>query len=545
MKDENKSEFGPLRSFFWPIHRSELQKFLPLMLIGFFTALNYFILKVLKDTLLITARGSDADITSLVKLWGILPGALFLTFLFTRLRNYFSKEKVIYIILASFLLFFLCFTFLIFPNRDYLHPTEFCIWLINTLPPSLSGLNRIIIMFQYWTYSLFYVLAELWGSIGLTVLFWGFANDISKVFEAKRFYGPLGIGTNFAGVAGGSITAFLCSGQMRSYLPYGNTPWEQSLISLTFLIVLSGIAILFLYRWMHVNVLSQKRFAPPEEEESIFPGKKKKRLSLRESFSHVLQNKYLLYIGIMVLALNIENHLVEVLWKSQVRELYPGKVDFARYMSYTQVGIGFAAMLASLLLTGNVIRKFGWTISALLPPIVVLLVGGVFFISYFAKQTIDVEQILLFGMTPLALVAFLGTLHNILTRAFRYSLFDATKELAFTPLSPDSKVKGKAAIDGVGSRFGKSAGAGMIQGLRFIFPASLAASAPSMAGIVCFISVGWIYSVLALGKRFNAITKDNSKDESDFNYLEQNSSSKNNSKETVEKVIEDGVKQRV
>lgn len=539
MKEDTKNAFGPLRSFFWPIHRRELQKFLPLLLIGFFTSLNYFILKVLKDALLITARGSDADITSVVKLWGILPGALLLTFIFTRLRSHFSKEKVVYIILGGFLLFFAIFTFLIFPYRNYLHPIEFCTWLSNNVPPYLFGLKRIIIMFQYWTYSLFYILAELWGSIGLTVLFWGFANDISRVFEAKRFYGPLGIGTNFAGVAGGAVTAFFCSGKMNPYLPYGHTPWEQSLISLTILVLFAGVAIIFLYRWMHVNVLTQKKFTPDNYQSSA-PSKEKKRLSLRESFSHVLRNKYLMFIGIMVLALNIENHLVEVLWKSQVRELYPEQVDFAKYMSYTQIGIGAAAMLASLILTGNVIRRFGWTISALLPPIVSLTIGGVFFVAYFAKYQIDAGHVLFMGMTPLALVAFLGTLHNTLTRAFRYSLFDATKELAFTPLSEDSKVRGKAAIDGVGSRFGKSAGAGMIQGLRFIFPTSLAASAPSMAGIVLFITVGWIYSVLSLGKKFNALTKN--LDGKEQSLITEESKV---SKESIEKVMEDGVKQSI
>lgn len=448
------------------------------------------------------AKGSDADITSFVKVWGILPGALLLTFVFTRLRSNFSREKVLYIIIGGFLLFFVLFTFFIFPNQSSLHPHQTAAYLKEALPPYLAGVARIITMLEYWSYSLFYVMAELWGSIGLTVLFWGFANETSKVTEAKRFYGPLGLGTNFSGVVGGALTAYFCQKHLNPYLPYGQNPWEQSLISCTLIVLFSGVCTLFLYRWMHKNVLTDPRFEVEADRQPF----QKKRLSLRESFKHVLQSKYLLFLSIMVLGLNIENHLIEVLWKSQVKALSSEKVEFARYMSYTQIFIGGSAMLSSLFLTGNVIRKFGWTISALVPPIMAMIVGVIFFSFYFLKPAMEMSNYVFWGLSPLAFVALLGTVHNVVTRAFRYSLFDATKELAFTPLSKDSKVKGKAAIDGVGSRFGKSAGAGMIQGMMFFF-SSLAGAAPMMAVLVFFVTACWTGSVLFLGKRFDALTK--------------------------------------
>ena len=71
-----------------------------------------------------------------------------------------------------------------------------------------------------------------------------------------------------------------------------------------------------------------------------------------------------------------------------------------------------------------------------------------------------------------------------MTRALKYTLFDATKELAFIPLSKECKLKGKAAIDGIGSRIGKSGGSIIHQGLLLCF-GSVASSTPYV-GVILF-----------------------------------------------------------
>lgn len=56
------------------------------------------------------------------------------------------------------------------------------------------------------------------------------------------------------------------------------------------------------------------------------------------------------------------------------------------------------------------------------------------------------------GLTPLAIAVFsLEERKTVLSKAAKYSVFDATKEMAYIPLSHECKLKGKAAIDGVGS----------------------------------------------------------------------------------------------
>jgi len=77
-----------------------------------------------------------------------------------------------------------------------------------------------------------------------------------------------------------------------------------------------------------------------------------------------------------------------------------------------------------------------------------------------------------------------------------------TKEMSFIPLTHHEKLNGKAAIDGVGSRFGKSGGSVIYQGLLIVF-SSLTACTPILAVIVMGIIVIWIAAVRVLGVQFN------------------------------------------
>ena len=50
---------------------------------------------------------------------------------------------------------------------------------------NLGGLNFMVSLIKNWDYSLFYIMSELFGSVGVSVLFWQLANEIIKVDEAK------------------------------------------------------------------------------------------------------------------------------------------------------------------------------------------------------------------------------------------------------------------------------------------------------------------------------------------------------------------------
>ncbi|KIC75182.1 ADP,ATP carrier protein 1 [Neochlamydia sp. EPS4] len=487
-------EFSKARSFFWPVHNYELKKLLPMFLMFFFISFNYTILRDTKDTLIVTASG--AETLPFLKVWGVVPGAIIFMLLYAKLSNILSKEALFYTVLAPFLVFFALFAFVLYPNREILHPTTSADYLRSILPAGLSGL---VACYRDWTFSLFYILAELWGSAVLSLMFWGFANDIMRVTEAKRFYTLLGLGANVALLVSGPTIVYFSNIQSR--IPAGVDPWQVSLNYLMTFVVLAGVSVLGIYYWMNRNVLTDPRFYNPEEEKK---GKKSKpKMGILESFAFLAKSKYILCIALLVISYGICINLVEVTWKGQLKLQYKNPNDYNAFMGMFSTITGLVTIIM-MFLGGWITRKKGWGFAAMATPIV-LLITGIGFFSFVIFKDHLAGFISYFGTTPLMLAVIFGMIQNIMSKSTKYSLFDPTKEMAYIPLDQESKVKGKAAIDVVGARLGKSGGSFIQQGL-LVALGSLAAITPYVAIIMTFFILIWLAAVRSLNRQFIALT---------------------------------------
>merc|ERR1711970_453903 len=109
------------------------------------------------------------------------------------------------------------------------------------------------------------------------------------------------------------------------------------------------------------------------------------------------------------------------------------------------------------------------------------------------------------SVSPLLLSVLVGTAQNVGTKATKYGMFDPTKEMAYIPLDAEQKTKGKAAIDVIASRMGKSGGS-LIQQFLIPFLGTLSACAPYIGLFLGAITVAWILAVRRLNVRFLALT---------------------------------------
>ena len=126
-------------------------------------------------------------------------------------------------------------------------------------------------------------------------------------------------------------------------------------------------------------------------------------------------------------------------------------------MGRFSTAMGIVTLFMFIFVSHNVIRRLGWKAGALTTP-VMLLVTGLPFLCFIEFREYLMGFLAMFGTTPLMMAVIFGAAQNIMSKSTKYSMFDPTKEMAYIPLDQEQKIKGKAAIDVVGARMGKSGG---------------------------------------------------------------------------------------
>ncbi len=497
-KETTPAEFTGMRAALWPIHGYELKKFLPLAFIMFCLLFNYTILRDTKDTLVVNSAGAGA--ITFLKLYCVTPAAILFVIIYAMLTQYLRRETVFYAVVTPFVVFFAAFAFL-YPHLGSLHPSEATVLHLQQSYPNLSG---FIDIYAYWAYSLFYVLAEIWGSAMIALMFWQFANHIVKMSESKRFYGLFAVVGNLALILSGQVVG-LSSGYIQKFFPTKEAAWEVSVYLLMGAVVAFGILSMAIYRWMHTDVLTDKRYFNPEEQ---VVKKKKEKPSLLESAKLIFTSPELGLIALLIMAYGITINLVEVQWKNQLGLWYAGdKGGYNWFMGQFSTVTGIVTILFGLFLGSNILRRVSWFKAAIITPMIIALGGSIFFAFIFSEEFVAFAMHYA-SLSAIAAASILGAVIIILSKAVKYILFDSTKEMAYIPLNNELKTKGKAAVDVIGGRAGKAGGAFAQSSLLILFATKdVVAIAPVAFGVFAVICVAWFFAVKMLSKKVDQAMK--------------------------------------
>ena len=479
--------FYKIRNIIWPIKNEELKKFLPLAFLMFCTLFNYQILRNIKDSLIVSSVGAES--ISFLKLYIVVPAALVFTILYIKILNYLDDKKTFYLINTFFVSFFLVFAFFIYPNQYALHPKPETIdFFVSEFP----RLKWFILLSGKWSYSLVYVLAELWGSIMLSLLFWQFANKICTTQEAKRFYSMFGLLGNFGLILAGTFTRLFSHA-------------SPSLTITTSFLTISAFCIFSILSYYFINnsVLNDPEHFNLESNIKT----KKSKISFKDSIKIIINSKYLGLILLLIVCYGITINLVEGPWKAKVRELYPTQNEYMNFMGVYSQFMGLGSIIL-FFFGSNILRLFRWKTSALITPIIISITGLSFFgLCIFQSNSLIFGSVII-GSGPIVIAVFLGAIQNILSKATKYSLFDSTKEMTYIPLGNELKTKGKAAVDVVGGRFGKAGGALLQSSIFIIFPNAVYSDVMTItyiAVIFSFFCLVWFFAVNKLSNKYEKI----------------------------------------
>jgi len=468
---------------------SERKKLVPLGLMFFVILFNYTILRDTKDVLVVTAAG--AEIIPFLKTYCNLPGAILFTIGYSKLSNYMSREALFYSCIIPFVTFFFLFAFWMYPNLAMLHPTA---WVNNIAAGLPANFGAPLAIISNWTFALFYTLAELWGSVVVSLLFWGFANEVTTVDEAKKYYPLFGLGANVALIFSGQYVRFVSD--IRRNLPEGVDGWGLSLKYLMGMIAFGGLLIIGCYWYVCRFVLTDPTVFKPGAQKKT---KVKTKLGIRESAKYLAKSPYIRNLALLVIAYGMSINIVEVTWKGRLRQAFPDPNDYSTFMGNFSTATGTVTF--TMMIIGRwIFNRFGWGVAATITPAVLGATGLTFFGLLLFSNAVN-PFIAALGTTPLMAAVLVGAAQNVLSKSSKYSLFDPCKEMAYIPLDAEQKSKGKAAVDVIGNPLGKSGGSFIQQGLIFAM-GSLAASTPYLAAILAVIVVMWLVAARSLDAQF-------------------------------------------
>ena len=462
-------------------------------LMMFLILINYTLLRNTKDTLLITAPSCGVEVIPFLKMWGVLPCAILFFLAYTKLSNVLRRETLFYTCLIPFLIFFAAFSFIIYPHKEWLHPTAESVCFLRESYPNIKW---FISLYGVWSFAIFYVLSELWGVVVVSLLFWQFANEITRTREAKRFYAFFGLLGNIALILSGILVQW--SGERNNSLSLED-PWGLSISYMMTTVVFSGILVLVVYWWMNRYVLIDP-FYYDAVKETTKEGKPK--LSLIQSLSYLFSSKYLGFITILVLSYGITSNIIDLTWKNQIKTYLPNSNDYFAFMGQYSFWTGIVTV-SFVLTTKGIVNRFGWYWGAIITPLILFITGSLFFSFVLFKESLN-ELVSFFGVTSVYMAVMIGAVQNILSKGAKYSLFDPTKEMSYIPLDQELKVKGKAAVDVIGGRLGKTGG-GLIEcTLLTLTGGTQLTIAPYLFGIIAFVSLIWMGAVKNLSNLYTA-----------------------------------------
>lgn len=415
----------------FPIYKNELSKLIPLTVLSLLISFCYFTLRSLKDIYLIQHIG--VEVIYYVKLFGVTPGIILLAILYSKVSKATTRDGRFNVVIAYFLVFFAIAHFILIPHLETFQLNNLADRL-NALLPAMTHLWEAV---RFWPLSLFYIHAEAWGAMAQGVLFWTFVNEITSLEQSRRLYSFLPLG--FA-------LAFLLEGLFLHHLK------DRFTLILGFNLGLMAI-ILVLYNSFTHYLKNHPTLVPVAPK----PAKESVKLSLIESFKFLAKSQYLALIAIIVLSYGIVTSLFEALWKAKMKAWAAGSTSLLVEVYSTQATFGGLLALFLTLFVSAPIMNRGWRFAASVAPVAAFIATSLFFVGLFFQDYIG-GLTSFFHSNPLSVVVYTGLVTLTFIKIAKYIIFDPNKERAYIPLDEESRVRGKAAVDGLGARLGKSLG---------------------------------------------------------------------------------------
>jgi len=375
-----RNKGGSLLKYLFPLEDQEWGLFIPLFIMFCLISFCYSFLRTSKDVLVI-ARGGP-EILSALKLYFVLPSAVLYTTFYAKLCNQVASDRVFYYALSPFFIYYFLFYTVLIPYQCWFSIDSIHMFLrsVGCSELFIRSTHSFWIAIAQWPFSIYYVMAEIWGSAAMSLLFWGLANSLVSLSQAKRMYALLGIGANLGLMATGPYIHRLGIWSHHHY------PLMIEWLMLTFFVCFFIIYLLYAY--------IEKKFRALRPILISEPVKNEEKISWFEAIHIVSRSRQLMLIAVLVMSYGLSINLVEIVWKSQVTRYFlsnaadplMGQAMMQEFSAHTNTVMGLVSIILIIFVSAQTERFFGWTTTALITPVTLLLMGTVFFVISFLNS---------------------------------------------------------------------------------------------------------------------------------------------------------------
>ena len=497
--DNQNSGFGKIRSIIWPIHSFELKKFLPMSFLMFTILFVYSAVRDLKDIFIQSyAVSGGAELIAPLKSVFVFPTAILTVFLFSYLVDRYGMKTTFYIVVSSFIIFFILFAFFLFPNASKIHWNEETIEYFRRISPGF--LYYVIPCIGNWSYSLFFVLAETWGSVMVSSFFWHFANQVTYESEVNRFYAFYSLFGSIGRLISGKYIEKLSNVN-------DNSAFDQNVRILISIAIFACVCTMLIYYYINMSVISKLKMNNLPKKRSVISPKKK--FNFLKSIKLILSSRYLFFILMLSICYGVSINLFEGVLKGHMRDISKSPSNIGKIMGKISQSIALFNIMFTFIST-YILRKFKWKYSVLVTPVILLSLGILFFsLMCSTKLQSDMMSAAMFSNFAL----WVGMAMDSFSKGAKFCLFDTTKGIAYRPLKPEEQAQGQSAVEILGGRGGKGLGAVItMMFTSILFPGSKILD--HVAGffiIFLLVLVIWIISCNQLGTLYEEKINENNK----------------------------------
>ena len=366
-----------------------------------------------------------------------------------------------------------------------------------------SKVNRVklinwVTVFFISNLVIFYILAGLEVPLGVAFFlwvgifnlfiiaqFWSFANDIYTEEQGKRLFVIIAFGGGLGAIVGPAIAGWL----FRPLGAYGLMLVSASILAICMVIT----------KIVNVRVKSEGQIAKVKDEVE-------KPLGKEGGFKLVMKERYLLWIALLMLVLNVINTTGEfILGKTVTAEAHRVVAIEEERASATGIAGRLTASDRKKLeqeYIGNFYGNFFLWVSVLSTIVQLFFVSRIIKFVGVMGALVFLPMIALGGYSLIAFMPVLGAIRfvKMLENSTDYSLQNTARQALFLPTSREAKYKAKAAIDTFFVRIGDMLSAGIVfMGVRF------ALETTGFATINVALVVVWLLLIFGIAREYKKL----------------------------------------